>query len=679
MTKGLWALLCAIAVSSASADGGSGFTADVMVRLDRVGAPVLSPDGKRAVHTLRETDYDGNRGLQSLWLVDVETGAQRRLTAAGSNNVEPSFDPSGERLWFLSNRSGSMQVHSLDLGGGEARQHSRYPLDVGGYLLAPDGRSMALTFEVFPDCATLACTRERLDAPKAGSGQVYDQLFVRHWDRWKDGRRNQLFHAVLTGEELAAEPVRVSRGIDGDVPGKPFAGMSEVAFAPDAKSLYFSARIAGRSEPWSTNFDLYQAKLNDDSAPTNLTASNPAGDTNPLPSADGKRLYYLAMSRPGFEADRQRIMELDLARGQARELAPNWDRSPHALKLDADGKNLLVTAEDIGSDRLFRVAPGSGEVNPLSTGGRVEGFAASKRHLVYSRSTLTAPAQLYRSDRDGGNVKALTDFNRARLADVRMGEPEQFSFKGWNDETVYGYIVKPWNYREGQRYPVAFLIHGGPQGSFGDSFHYRWNPQTYAGAGYVAVMVDFHGSTGYGQAFTDSISQHWGDRPLEDLQKGLAAVAERYPFADTTRACALGGSYGGFMVSYIAGHWPDGFKCLVNHAGVSELRSMYYTTEELWFTEWEMGGTYYDNPEGHERFNPMAKVDAWKAPMLVIHGELDYRVPYSQGLATFTALQRRGIPSRLLHYADENHWILKPKNSVQWHAEVKAWMARWLQ
>jgi dipeptidyl aminopeptidase/acylaminoacyl peptidase len=268
--------------------------------------------------------------------------------------------------------------------------------------------------------------------------------------------------------------------------------------------------------------------------------------------------------------------------------------------------------------------------------------------------------------------------NAKRLADVDMGRPEQFTFAGWNDETVHAYIVEPANFDPEKKYPVAFLIHGGPQGSFGNDFHYRWNPQTYTGAGYGAVMVDFHGSTGYGQDFTDSISGDWGGKPLEDLQKGLAAALERYAWLDGDRVCALGASYGGYMINWIAGNWPDGFRCLVNHDGVFDNRMMYYATEELWFPEWEHGGPYWKSPASHEKHNPANHVGDWQTPMLVVHGELDYRIPVSQGLAAFTALQRRGIPSEFLYFPDENHWVLRPSNSLLWHDTVLSWMDRWL-
>jgi dipeptidyl aminopeptidase/acylaminoacyl peptidase len=297
---------------------------------------------------------------------------------------------------------------------------------------------------------------------------------------------------------------------------------------------------------------------------------------------------------------------------------------------------------------------------------------------VYTRNSLKSPDELHVFDPGTGDSRKITDFASRTLASVTMGDFEQFSFEGAGGDTVYGFVVKPAGFRRGEEYPVAFLIHGGPQGSFSNSFHYRWNPQTYAGQGFAAVMIDFHGSTGYGQAFTDSISGDWGGKPLEDLKLGLAAALDRYDFLDGDRVCALGASYGGYMINWIAGQWPDRFRCLVNHDGVFDNRSMYYTTEELWFPEWEHGGPHYANPEGYEKHNPALYADRWQTPMLVIHGELDYRVPVTQGIAAFTAAQRRGIESRFLYFPDENHWVLKPHNSAHWHEQVNAWLHQYL-
>ncbi len=657
-----------------------GLTAEELVALDRVSSPVLSPDGRQVVFSLREADVAANRGTSSLWAVPLDGKAPaRRLLAPGTVAVSAQFSPDGQQLFFLSPRSGSMQVWRLPMAGGEAQPVTALPLDVGSFRLSPDGNSLALSLEVFNDCADLACTQKRLEerAAQKTTGVLYDRLFVRHWDTWADGRRSQLYTAAIGADGRAAEPVKVSRDIDGDVPSKPFGGSEEFAWAPDGKSLVFSVRIAGSSEAWSTNFDLYRVAADGSGAPVNLTADNPAWDTSPVFSADGRTLYYQAMKRPGFEADRFALMEKNLATGATREIAPGWDHSAGGITLSADGKRIYTATDDVGNHPIHVIEIATGKARRISGAGTVEGFDLSRDALVYTQSSLGSPAQLYAARVDGSQPRALVRFNTKALADVRLGEYEQFSFPGWNEETVHGYVVKPWNFEAGKTYPVAFIIHGGPQGSMGNNFHYRWNPQTYAGLGFAVVMVDFHGSTGYGQAFTDSISGDWGGKPLEDLKKGWAAALEKYDFLDGDRACALGASYGGYMINWIAGNWNEPWKCLINHDGVFDTRAMGHVTEELWFSEWENGGPVFEVPQNYEKFNPVNHVAKWRVPMLVVQGEKDYRVPVDQGLSAFTALQRRGIPSQLLYFPDENHWVLKPRNSIQWHNAVGDWLKRW--
>jgi dipeptidyl aminopeptidase/acylaminoacyl peptidase len=559
-------------------------------------------------------------------------------------------------------------------------QVSHAVLDLGGYKLSPDGKQVLLSYEVFTDCATLACTQQRVaarDKDKA-SGTLYTKLFVRHWDTWANGRRNQLFVARFDGKgQLAAEPKLLSRGIDGDVPSKPFGDESEFAFAPDSASVYFDVRIAGTTEPWSTNFDVYHVGVAGTAAPKNLTAGNHAWDAYPVPSADGKTLYYLAMKTPGFEADRFAIMALDVATGTRREVAPAWDRSPGSLAISADGKTLYATADDEGQHPLFAIDAASGKVTQLVGDGTVGGYAVGTDQLVLTRDDLQRPADVYLAHADGSNLRQVTHFNAADLQNAKVGAFEFFDFKGWNNETVQGYVVKPVDYQPGQTYPVAFIIHGGPQGAMNNGWSYRWNPQTYAGQGFAVVTVNFHGSTGYGQAFTDSISGDWGGKPLEDLKLGWQAALDKYSFLDGNRACAAGASYGGYMVYWIAGVWNQPWKCLIDHDGVFDARAMYYDTEELWFEEHENGGTPWEHPANYEKFNPVNHVKDWRVPMLVIHSAKDFRIPDTQGLGAFTALQRRGIPSQLLHFPDENHWVLKPHNSVQWHDAVNAWLKQW--
>ncbi|WP_447586284.1 prolyl oligopeptidase family serine peptidase [Pseudoxanthomonas mexicana] len=651
-------------------------------KLDRVSSPVLSPDGSTVVFAKRIVDADVVKASSSLWVRNLLTrdmAPPKRLTPEGWNVNSPSFSPDGKTVYFLSAKSGTQQLYALPLVGGAPRQLTAFALDVASYKVSPDGTRVLFSTDTFADCkADFACTKKRLDdtAAKKSSGVVYDGLFVRHWDTWADGRRSRLFVAALP--EGKAKPVSSATSLtdrlDGDAPSKPFGGADEYTWSPDGASVVAAIRVAGKGEAWSTNFDLYQVAADGSSAPVNLTASNPAWDTGPAFSADGKTLFYRAMKRPGFEADRFGLMAMDLATKQVREIAPSWDRSADGIVVSKDGATIYTTAQDVGQHPLFAVDVASGTAKPVVAEGSISAFDIAGDTLAFTRNTLKTGDQLFTTTLAGAPLRAITPSAQDMLKDVSFGDFEQFTFAGWNNETVHGYVVKPHDYVEGQKYPVAFLIHGGPQGSFGNGWSYRWNPQTYAGQGYAVVMIDFHGSTGYGQAFTDAISQHWGDRPLEDLQKGWAAAQQKYAFLDGGKACALGASYGGYMINWIAGNWNEPWKCLVNHDGVFDTRSMGYVTEELWFTEWENGGTPFDKPENYEKFNPVNHVAKWRVPMLVVQGEKDYRVPVNQGLSTFTALQRKGIESKLLYFPDENHWVLKPQNSILWHDTVNAWL-----
>ena len=651
------------------------FSIHDMLAMDRLSEPQVSPDGKWVVFTLRKTDLAANRGRTDLWLVGIDGTGLRQLTVNPASDFSPQWARDGKSIWFLSTRSGSAQIWRMPVDGGEPEQKTSLPLDVGGFLLSPDGSRLAVTMEVFPSCENVACSKTKLDEMEGrkASGKIYDKLFFRHWDTWGDGRRSHVFTMPITG----GEPVDLMKGMDADCPSKPFGGVEEIAFTPDSKSIVFTARVAGREEAWSTNFDLYLVPVDGSTAPKLLTANNKAWDTTPAFSPDGKTLAYLAMSRPGYEADRFRLVLRSWPDGTERVLTEAWDYSAGGILWSADGKTIYTHADNIGQHSIFALDAATGKARTVVKDGTVSAVALAGPRLLYGLHHLKSPVELYTVLPTGADIRRITRINDEKLAQARLGEPEQFSFKGWNDETVYCYIVKPIDFDTSKKYPVAFLIHGGPQGSFGNDFHYRWNPQAYAGAGYAAVMVDFHGSTGYGQAFCDAIRGDWGGKPLEDLQKGLAATLAKYPWMDGERVAALGASYGGYMINWIAGNWPDRFKCLVNHDGNLDERMAYFDTEELWFPEWDHNGNPWDNPENYAKHNPIDHVKKWKTPMLVVHGGQDFRVVETQGMSTFTVLQRRGIPSKFLYFPDENHWVLKPQNSIQWHETVLGWLNQW--
>ncbi len=648
-----------------------------LVAMDRISEPAVSPDGQRVVFTVSRLDLDANRRRTDLWLVGIDGAGLRQLTTHEASDTAAAWSPDGKSVFFLSTRSGSSQVWRVAADAGEPQAVTQQPVDVGSFRLSPDGTRLAVSLDVFPDCADLECTAKRLEeaGKRKTSARLYDRLFVRHWDTWKDGRRSHVFVAPVAG----GAAVDLMKGMDADCPSKPFGGAEEYAFTPDGRGMVLTARDAGREEAWSTNFDLYLAPVDGGATPRNLTAANKAWDTTPAFSPDGRTLAYLRMAVPAYEADRYRIVVRAWPDGPERVLTEAWDRSPGELDWSRDGRTIYTTAHDLGRLPVFGIDVASSRVRALTSRGRATAARAAADRVVFALEHLRSPAELHTVRPDGSGLAVVTKLNAERLASVVLGEPEQFSFKGWNDETVHGWMVKPVGFEPSRKYPVAYLIHGGPQGSFGDDFHYRWNPQAYAGAGYAAVMVDFHGSTGYGQAFTDSIGGDWGGKPFVDLQRGLEFVLGRYPWMDGDRVCALGASYGAYMVNWIAGNWPDRFRCLVGHDGNLDERMAYYDTEELWFPEHEHGGTPWDSPAGYVKHNPIDHVGRWKTPMLVIHGEKDYRIPYTQGLSTFTTLQRRGIPSRLLVFPDENHWVLKPRNSILWHDTVLEWLERWLK
>lgn len=671
-------LLCGCHVQLALAEP---FSAEHLVRLDRVGGPAVSPDGSQVVYTLRKTDMDAGKGRYDLWLTAMDGAAARPLTTHAANDTGAAWSPDGRFVYFISSRSGSSQVWRIALDGGEATQVTDLPLDVGSYRLSGNGKLLVVSLQSYPACEDIDCTvkhNEELEEVQT-TGVAYDQLFMRHWDHWLTDKRSRLFAMPLeNGVATVSDAVLVSKDVDADVPSRVWGGSEEYVVSADGSTVYFAARIRDSKEPTSTNFDIYAAPANGKGQTVNLTKANLAWDTQPVLSPDGRTLAYLAMRRPGFEADRFRIMLRDLATGNTRELAAEWDRSPSSLTFSNDGKAIYANAQDVGNRTLWRIDLDSGAMVKLVAEGSVSAVDTSSQGVVFARNDLKSPTELFLLASGHEVPQQLTDFSGPQLDGVAMGDYEQFSFSGANNEKVYGWVVKPADFKKGRKYPIAFLIHGGPQGSFSNSFHYRWNPQTYAGQGFAAVFIDFHGSTGYGQEFTDSISGDWGGAPLVDLQLGLKAAVEKYNFLDGDRACALGASYGGFMINWIAGNWPERFDCLVNHDGVFDQRMMYYATEELWFPEWENGGPQFLKPENYEKHNPVNHVDRWQTPMLVIHGELDYRVPVTQGIGAFTALQRKGIPSRFLYFPDENHWVLKPQNSVQWHNEVNAWLHRYL-
>jgi dipeptidyl aminopeptidase/acylaminoacyl peptidase len=651
-------------------------TAVDMQSMHRLAGPDASRDGKWAVFTISDTDWSKNKRVNTLYLLDLSRpGATPQAVRGAEKGHDAVFGPDGS-LWFLMPAGGNDQLFRMTIGQAPV-QVSNFTGDVFGFRLAPSGDRVLVFADRDLRCADLNCVGLP-EKPKTGSGRTYDQLFIRHWDTWAEpGVRSRLFTYPVAGGKLSGNGVPIEGNLVGDTPSKPMGGAEELAFSPDGRTVYFALREAGRIESTSTNLDIFQAPSDGSAPPINLTDANDGMDNLPTVSPDGRTLAYFAMARPTYEADRQVLMLRDLASGKTRALTQNWDRSVGSIAWSRDGKNLLVTAEDTLEQPVWRVDAASGKVTRLTGDGHFDNVhPLAGGGAIVTMNSVMAPDDLYRLDA-GGRVSRLTDVNHDLLAQLDPVTFHKFSFTGANNDRVWGWTLKPANITA--KLPIAFLVHGGPQGSFSNSWSFRWNPRLFTAPGYAAVSVDFHGSTGYGQAFTDAIHQNWGGWPLEDLQKGLAFATANDPQLDAPNACALGGSYGGYMMNWIEGQWPDRFKCIVQHDGVFDARAMAYETEELWFDEWEHGQhPYYEAPQEFERWNPVNYVTNWKTPQLVITSENDFRIPYTQGIAAFTALQRRNVPSRLLIFPDENHWVLKPKNSVQWYNEVFGWMNRYI-
>ena len=671
-------LLLAAAAFAASPLTARPMTATDMQSMHRLGAPEVSPDGKRVVFTISSTDWAKNKRVNSVYTLDLtRAGATPQPVNGADKGHDAVFGPDGS-LWFLMPVKERDQLFRVAPGGAPV-QASNFTIDVSGFELAPSGDRLVVWADRPLRCPDLSCGLDDTAQTRGGSGRTYDQLFVRHWDTWAEpGVRSRLFGFAVENGRLSGAGLALTGALVGDTPSKPFGGGEEIAFSPDGRTVYFALREAGRIEASSTNLDIFAVPSDGSSPPLNLTDANDGTDNLPAVSPDGRTLAYFAMARPGYEADRQVLQLRDLATGRVRALTQNWDRSVGSIAWSKDGKSLLVTAEDTLEQPVWRVDASTGQVTRLTGDGHFDNVRPlPDGGALATMNSIKSPDDLYRIDARGRAAK-LTDVNRELLAQLDAVTFIKFSFTGANGDKVWGWTLKP--AAATGKLPIALLVHGGPQGTFSNSWSYRWNPRVFAGPGYAAVTVDFHGSTGYGQAFTDAINKNWGGWPLEDLQKGLAFATAHDPQLDANNACALGGSYGGYMMNWIEGQWPDRFKCVVQHDGIFDARAMAYETEELWFDEWEHGGhAYYEAPVEFEKWNPVNHVTAWKTPQLVITSENDFRIPYTQGIAAFTALQRRNVPSRLLIFPDENHWVLKPKNSVQWYDEVFGWLGRYLK
>jgi dipeptidyl aminopeptidase/acylaminoacyl peptidase len=669
------ALLAAACLSLAAfAQSKSPMTFDDLMAVKRVGDAQISPDGARVAYVVNNIDKNLNRGKNSIWVVPATGGSPQQLITSDKSDFSPRWSADGKWLAFLSSREGAPQIFVAGADGSNPRKITNVPEGVSEFIWSPNGKLFAFTTDVYPECQTLDCVAKRGEAEEKSKVKavVTDHLLFRHWNEFKRGKRSHLFVASVEG----GEPKDLTPG-DYDTPPFSLGDPTAFDFSPDSTEIAF-ARNTDKVEAISTNNDLFLVSVNGGEA-KRVTGSNPGSDTTPRYSPDGKYIAYRSQSRNGYESDRFRLMLYDRNAGTSRELSTGFDRWVGELVWAPDSQKIFIGAEDRGREMIAVASlSGTGAIKPIISNTASNGITLSGdgKTLAFTRSSSTTPAEVFASGADGGGARQLTQTNAALMARIDLNPAEDFEYAGALKAKIHGFVVKPPQFDKTKKYPMILLIHGGPQGAWLDSWSYRWNAQMWAARGYVTVMINPHGSTGYGQAFTEQISGDWGGAVYDDLMKGVDYVVAQ-GYVDPARLGAAGGSYGGYMINWIMGH-TDRFKALVTHAGIFNATSM-YATEELWFQEWEFKGTPWDNPKLYEKWSPHLFAKNFKTPTLVVVGELDYRVPVGEGLQLFSTLQRKGIPSKLLYFPDEGHWVLKPQNSELWYKTVLDWFDQWLK
>lgn len=656
---------------AAAQTGARPLTIDEFLTMERVSDPVISPDGRWVAYTVTSTDLDRNRRVSHVWLQSADGGAARRVSDDSLGAHGAAWSPDGRQIAFTTG-GGELRVYAVATRRG--RRIAAPATGADGVIWSPTGEQLAFVSDVYPDCADDACTQRRLAEAGRRPSDVkrYDELLYRHWTVWEDGLRSHLFVVAAAG----GTPVDVTAGLDADVPVPPFSGRDDYAFATDGSAIYYTTKL-GNDQAWHTNTDIYRVPATGGS-PVNVTAGMEGGERAPTPSPDGRLLAYLSQERAGFESDRWRLMVRDLEDGTDHELTRGFDRSVDAMAWLPSGRGLVFAAQDGPRTALFRVDLDN-RVSPLLRWGNTGAFslAADGNTVALVNDAIDRPGQAFVWQINGRDRPTqLSHLNEALLSQVRMYPAEEIQWVGAEGRTIRGMLLRPPQFRDGQRYPLVVLIHGGPQGAWLDNFHSRWNAQLFAAPGYAVALLNPRGSTGFGQDFVDQISKDWGGKVYVDIMAGVEHAA-RFRFVDSTRVAAAGGSYGGYMVNWINGH-SNRFDALILHAGIYDLESFYGATEELWFPEWEFGGPPWQNRTWYDRWSPSRYADAFATPTLVIHGALDFRVPYTQGLSMFTALRRQGVPARLVFFPDEGHWISKPQNQKAWWEEVQGWLARYL-
>jgi dipeptidyl aminopeptidase/acylaminoacyl peptidase len=667
------------------------FTFEDMMSLKRVGGPAISPDGKWVLFAAVDVDLKENKRTSHLWVVPMAGGPARQLPATSAGESGGHWSPDGKSYLYLSAAEGGSQVwisgfdSASGTPSGTPKKITNISTEADGAIWSPDGKNIVFASEVFPGCADDACNKfsdqERVNSKVKAI--VFEHLLFRHWNHYSAGKRSHLF--VVPAEGGVAKDLTPG---DHDVPPFSLGGQDPYAISPDGKEVAYTSNW-DEVGATSTNNDIFVVPIAG-GEPKKLSTS-PGGDSTPLYSPDGKWLAWRMQKRAGYESDRFRLVVYDRKSGEIKNLTENFDQWVETIAWSSDSKYIYFTSENKGEAPIYRIDIAAANAPVSTVGIRAHAIqeitrgvndelsvTADGKALVFTRLSVQAPNEVYKMDFDSKKAEELSHLNDATLANVAMQPVESFWFAGAGGTKVQGFLVKPPRFNKDEKYPVKFLIHGGPQGQWGDEWSYRWNAELFAADGYVVIMINPRGSTGYGQAFVDGVNKDWGGKPYIDLMNGLDYAEKTYPFIDKNRECALGASYGGYMIDWILGH-TNRFKCLVSHDGMFNTESAYGTTEELWFPEWEFGDTPWNNREGYRKWSPHLFASQFKTPTLVVHGQLDYRLDVSEGFQLFTTLQRLKIPSKMLYFPDEGHWVLKPQNSELWYKTVNGWVDEYLK
>jgi dipeptidyl aminopeptidase/acylaminoacyl peptidase len=681
---------CLTAVLSAAAQSRRPMTFEDMMKMRRLDDIAVSPDDKWVMYSATDVDLAKNTRTSHLRIVPVTGGESHALTASAAGESRGRFSPDGKQILFESAREGSEQIWLADFDAekgliGEAHQLTSLSTEADGAVWSPDGKQILFVSLVYPDCNDDGCNKQR-DEEQAQSkvkARVFTHLLYRHWTAFTGDKRSHLFLVSVDG----GAPRDLTPGDEHDVPPFSLGGPDGYAFSPDGKEIAFEENLDPIAAI-STNSDIFTLRLDDANAKPVKISTAAGGDHSPAYSPDGKYIAWRSQERAGYESDRFRLVVYDRAAKTIKEPLPKFDLWVDEFIWAPDSQTVYFAYGEDGAERIASVVVADGHITRLTRSGEYGDLHLTPdgEHIVASKMTVRMPGEIYRlsvpkaSEGDAAYKAAkerqISHLNDALLNELDQAELEPFWFPSIGRVRVQGFLIKPPNFDSTKKYPVKFLIHGGPQGAWGDSWSYRWNAELFAANGYVVVMINPRGSTGYGQAFVDGINGDWGGKPYIDLMRGLDYAEMHYPFIDKTRECALGASYGGYMADWILGH-TQRFKCIVTHDGMFNPESAYGTTEELWFNEWEFKGTPWTNRALYRRWSPMLAETNFKTPTLVVHSQLDYRLDVSEGYQLFTTLQRMNVPSKMLYFPDEGHWVAKPQNSELWYKTVNDWVDQW--